>query len=152
ADVTDGLCATPGATTVVFVAVKVAVARVSVHGDGHSVVHGSQIAVAGAPRTAGPAALRLAPDATPPLGEAAPTDGHRGDLAGQVFAYERRAGGTAAGAREMRLEVSAAGLEATVAVGISLTRPVTVATDLVGGHDYELYEPAQGYGTVWRIH
>jgi hypothetical protein len=148
--VSDRLSALPSATTVVFLPVKVAVAEVTVHGNGRSMGHGPQIGVAGAPRTSGPAVLRLAPDATPPIGELVHTYLHRGDLRGQVFAYERRTGCGRAGTREMRLRLGAGGLDAAVTVGVDLAGPVTVATDLVGGHDYELHEPAQGYGIVWR--
>jgi hypothetical protein len=148
--VTDRVRAAPGATTAVFVPVKVAVDEVVVHDDGRSIAHGPQIALAGAPCASGPAAMWLPADATPTVGEPLHTYLHRGDLAGQVFAYERRMGCGYAETRDLRFGIAMGGLEATVTVGVALAGPVTVATKLVGGHDFDLHETAQGYGVVWR--
>jgi hypothetical protein len=147
--VTGRVCATPGSSTIVFVPVNVAVAEVAVHDDVGPMGEGALISIAGAPCTAGPAGLRLAAEETP-TGEPLHTYSHRADLTGQVFSYERRTGSIHSAGREMRLGLSVGGVEATVTVEVALAGPLTVATDLAGGRDYDLHETAQGHGVVWR--
>jgi hypothetical protein len=147
--VTDAVCAGRGTSRVVFVPVKVAVAKVTVYDNYGLVGRGLQVSIAGAPRTAGAFGLQLETDASPPVGRFVHTYA-LGDERSKVFAYERIPTQTQPEIREVRLPISIDGMEAVVTAAVELSSPGMLTLDLAGGHDYDLYEVARGHGFLWR--
>jgi len=139
-----------GEDKAVFFPVTVTVADVTVHDDGRQVGHGIQVEVSTAPSVVAPGLVRLAHDATPPIGAVAHTYPLGRDRPGCVFADERIEAYAQPATKDLHIGFTVFGIETSVAATVTLTRPVVVAYDLAGGHDYDLHELAHGFGIAWR--
>jgi hypothetical protein len=149
ATITDGVCTGPGTSRLVFVPVKVTVAKVTVYGNQGLAGQGLQVSITGAPRTAGTYAVQLEADTPSPIGRRLQTCAHRND-APDICAYERIPAHAPPEIREVRLPITIEDMEAVVTAAVALSGPVTIAADLAGGHDYDLHDLAQGHGIGWR--
>lgn len=131
----------PGDVKAVFVPVNVAVSDVTVYDHGRQIGNGIQVRVQTTRSAVAPGVVLLAPDAIPTVGDLVHVC-HGGAERIEVHAQPET--------RDVYVDFTVFGVEATITAAVSLTRPVVLDFDLAEGHEYDLHDLAHGFGIAWR--
>ena len=140
--------AAAGETKVVFLPIEIAVERVSLLDRGKPVSQGPRIDVSGLNKQAGNPGLLLLPEnAMPPIGIRHHRYELAGDRSGAIASFEYVY--TQATSIPMKVGVKTYGVDLGLNFQTTLNRNVKLTYDLCGGHDYDLYQTAEGDGVLW---
>ena len=140
--------AAAGEAKVVFLPVTIVVERVSIMNRGKPVSQGHRIDVSGLSKQKGnPGLLLLAADARPLFGRQEDRFELAGDTTGEIASFVVNYGRTRK--LPVRIGVRAYGVDLGLSFQTAIERRVTMAYDLAGGYDYELYRTAEGDGVLW---
>jgi hypothetical protein len=141
--------AAAGEAKLIFLPVTLVVELVSILHRGKSVSQGHRIDVSGlSQQRANPGLLLLSADSTPPFGRREARYELAGDPTGEIASFELMYGRTRK--LPLRVGIKAFGSDLGLHFQAEIERRVTMAYDLRGGYDYELYRIAEGDGILWR--